>query len=344
LASDYDQLLFGLSLIAPLPYYEPNNGQGNVVLQTDWMKKRQKTLKSYKFRVEVDNLRLARPILLPSVKEGIISEDCVLRASKPHEFELRDGEYKEPVTINKVPIKVKTKDKQYAVYNVTYSNPQVGGRPLRFSGYMFNQTGRLYPREIQGVLIRIKDVAIGGYDQSIMSYPLGEGPRFSMVSMEFFIEEGFEDALNIDRDSFSALDPHFMRVQSFVHSMMRTIFPEIWTEEKKRNQKLREQKQQVSEQKFVGALSRTISRGHLREIRVREESSREEERPVRFHGPQGSVELAVAHPFLQPVLKRKKYRTIAQHISIAFERALLETTDEQRRKIFYQLLSGILSD
>jgi hypothetical protein len=343
MASDYDQLLFGLAVTSPLPYFQPGEVAGNIILSSEFMKRWQDELKSYNFSLVVDNLKFSRPLLLPSIQQGVTSKDCQLLSKEVHHFELKDGEYTEELKVTKFPIKVASEDHQYALYAINYDNPSVGGRRLRFTGYMFNQTGRLYPREIQGVLVRIKNVAIGGYDQSIMSYPHAEGPRFSMISMELFVEEGFEDALNIDRDSFNGLDPHYIRLQSFVHSLMKTVFPEIWTEEKKRNKKLRDRKERQADRRFAVALSQTIPDAQVRAITVKSEPSLEDELPVVFDRKDGSIELALAHPLLEPILKRKKYRALAQKISVAFERALLESSDEQRRRVFYELLSEILS-
>jgi hypothetical protein len=343
MSSDYDQLLFGLAHISPIPYYQSKNELGNIVLATSFLKKKQKQLQSYKFTVEVDNLRLARPIVLPSIREKITSKNCTLLPGEEKAFELEDGKYKEAITVTKIPIQVEGTTVQYAIYLVNYSNLQVGGRPLHFSGYVFNQTGRLYPREIQGVLIRIREVAIGGYDQSLMAYPLGEGPRFSMVSMEVFIEKGFEDALNIDRDSFNGLDPHYMRVQSYIHSMMKTVFPDIWSEEKDRNLDIRERKDKAKRKRFVIALSSTMGRMKVRSLSMNDRPATQDEVPVNFDNANETVELILHHPFIEPLLKRKKNRHIAQEICIAFERALMEKTEKRRRRVFYELLAEIVS-
>ena len=341
LASDYDQLLFGLASAAPVPYFE--SGDGNIILKAPFMQRVQRRLKGYKFMVEVDNLRLAKPLILPSIREAITSKQCKLLRGTSHQFRLRDGPFEEDVTINKSAIAVTSQEKEYALYELKYFNKLVGGRPLRISGYMFNQTGRLYPREIQGVLIRIKNVAIGSYDNSLMYYPRAEGPRFSMVSMEIFVEQGFEDALNIDRDSFNGLDPHYMRVQAFIHSMMETIFPEIWTEEKERNRRHREQLKKASERKFLSVLSRISAGSPLKRLVLKQPQQNISERDTPVEFSTGVVEIVSSHPLLEPLLKRHKHRTVAAQVAIALERALQEQNDFDRRRVFYQLLSEIFS-
>lgn len=341
LASDYDQLLFGLALAAPVPYFE--GGDGNAILKAPFMQQVQKRLKGYRFVVEVDNLRIAKPLVLPSNREGVSSNECKLLRGIDHPFQLHDGPFEEDVTIKRFPIAVRSQDGQYAVYQLKYFNKMVGGRPLRISGYMFNQTGRLYPREIQGVLIRIKNVAIGSYDNSLMYYPRAEGPRFSMVSMEIFVEQGFEDALNIDRDSFNGLDPHYLRVQAFVHSMMQTIFPKIWTEEKERNARRREEQKELAKRKFLSAVSRIAGGAPVRRVAVKEPQEKVSERDAPIKFAKGRVEVVSSHPLLEPVLKRRKHRSIAEQVAIALELALQEDNDLDRRRVFYKLLSQIFS-
>jgi len=200
LASDYDQLLFGLALIPPNPYF---NGESNVSLKLKFFQGYQEKLEQNDFNVFLDNLQLRRPLRLPSDRSGTTAEHCKVSRQTNKTFPLVDGQHKERVTVRKCELTVENSDIVVSVYQIRYANAKVGGRPLAFWGYLFQQTGRLYPRDIQGVLVRVRDVAIGSYDTTLMNYPYGEGPRYSMVSSEFMIEQGFEDALNIDRDSFN---------------------------------------------------------------------------------------------------------------------------------------------
>jgi hypothetical protein len=106
---------------------------------------------------------------------------------------LKDGATKEDVEIIQYTVAVEKSDVSFRFYEIDYKNSNVAGRPLTFNGYLFQQIGRLYPRDIQGVLIRLHNVAIGKYDNSMLTYPFAEGPRYSMVSSEIFVRDGFED-------------------------------------------------------------------------------------------------------------------------------------------------------
>jgi hypothetical protein len=344
LLSDYDQLIFGLALAAPLPYFE--GGQGNIALKMPFLQDYQKTLTNYKFDVEVDNLTLARPIYLPSDREGRIAQDCKVGNPGAKEFILKDGPHKEKIKVTQYPINVESADEQFSLYELSYSNMNVSGRPLAFSGYLFQQTGRLYPRDIQGILIRLRNVAIGSYDADIMTYPYAEGPRYSMVSLELFVENGFEDALNIDRDSFNGLDPHYIRTQAFVHSLLHgVIFPETWTEEKARNKQRRQKIASAREASFIKALSKATRENYARIERTEPKQKaairHPELPPVHFDRKAKIIEIDKSHPSVQNIFRRKKHAQLAEQILIAFERANREPNEARRREVFYKLLGDI---
>jgi len=342
--SDYDQLLFGLALAAPLPYFDGSDG--NIALSTPLLKQYQRTVKSYRFRVDVDNVSLARPLYLPSDREHHSGADCSVSEPIDKQVDVVDGVSRERVRVALYPIKVRGEDLQFRLYEFRYANQNVGGRPLAFSGYVFQQTGRLYPREIQGSLVRIRNVAIGFYDPGIMGYPLAEGPRYSMVSLELFVEQGFEDALNIDRDSFNQLDGHYMRMQNFVYNLLHDIvFPQTWGEEKERNRRKKSVKESEGERAFLRAFRDATKERYARLVRSekRRDVRANGTSPVRFRRNARRIEIDSWHPGLKKVLSRRRYRLLAERIVIAFERAALESDQSRRRQVFYALLRGILS-
>jgi hypothetical protein len=244
-------------------------------------------------------------------------------------------------------VNVKKSDLTFNLYDFEYS-ARVGGRELAFSGYLFQQTQRLFPQEIQGVLIRINNVAIGKYDNSMFSYPYAEGPRFAMVTCELFIEKGFEDALNVDRDSFNELHPHFLRVRAYLHSLLHEkIFPVTWTEEKGRNDERRREKSSQQQQQFSRAYKATTGRalGRVKRVKAEDIDSAPKmwsESPVEFES--GSVVLQGAHPILESVRRKRRAAPLVERIIIAFERANAETSATKRRELFYRLLMEIFND
>jgi len=338
LASDYDQLLFGLSLLPPLTYFDSNS---NIMLSIPFMEEYNLRLKRNDFHLFVDNLELTRPLKLPSDQKRRSAAECKVERHTLKSLALVDGAHKEKVQVQKFYISIANADERFSAYHVKYSNQKVAGRPLAFWGYLFQQTGRVYPRDIQGVIVRIRDVAIGTYDNSLMTYPYGEGPRYSMVSGEFIVEQGFEDALNIDRDSFNSLDPHYLRMQAYLHALLHDIiFPETWGEEKSRNKERRDVAKEERRKTFVRFL-RDQSGGKFTRIRRLELEDSETKDPVKFSPTKKAVILNVNHPLLREVLRRHKYEELVEQITIAFEKAHLESSADKQREVFYAFLSKI---
>lgn len=347
-ASQYDQLLFGLALASPIPYLEHEQkgaSPDTVLTRVPEIAALQKELKKYDFRVELDNIELRRPVALPSTKHQITAADCIVPA-KPQkiEFNLKDGGHSEKIKVDRYEIAVKGHDERFQLYYFDYSR-RVNGYPLEFSGYIFLQTTRLFPKEYQGILVRLRNVAIGQYDVNVMTYPLAEGPRFSMLSSEVFVRSGLDDALKIDREGFNTLDPQYIRLQAFIHSILHElIFPGSWEEEKSRNKQRREKK----ERQEVSTFSKKLKEATKREFSTVEIVTRKNEPnptdSVRLDKKTGTVKIYEANPEAKSILGRRKYHGITARIIAAFEVANRETSPAARREIFYKLIEDIFDD
>lgn len=199
-------------------------------------------------------------------------------------------------------------------------------------------------------MIRLQNVAIGKYDNSMLTYPYAEGPRYSMISSEIFVEVGFDDALNIDRDSFNELHPHYVRAQAYIHALLHElIFPETWTEEKNRNRKRREKASKAKFRSFLQhyghVTGQEITSIERAEVKA-EEYSKQESRasPVAIKGRQRTAEIDLSHPLIRPLLRRRKYAQLVEKLVIAFERANSEGSASARRELFYELLAEVFAD
>ena len=113
------------------------------------------------------------------------------------------------------------------VYPITYDR-NVSGRQLKFHGYIYAQKPRIDPEEFRGVHIRIRNVGIGKYDRTWLGYPFDEGIKFGQISGEIFVDDGLEQALNIDRDSFRETDIHYQSLRAYIWEKLRTeVFPDF---------------------------------------------------------------------------------------------------------------------
>ena len=136
-------------------------------------------LESYNFKVTVDGYELRKPVLLPS--GGDLSQ----------------------------------RGDDFQVYPFSYKG-DVGGE-LDFQGYLFHQRTQISPPELQGLLVRIRNVGIGSYETDMLKYPTNLGPMVHGMSGEVYVDVGLEAALNIDRNSFNETHPHFSRLRDTVY-------------------------------------------------------------------------------------------------------------------------------
>lgn len=136
----------------------------------------QKRMESYKFSLFLDGVELFKPILLP---------------------------YKQSVTAK--------------VYPDLNLNKRISNsRSLRVRGYLYWQNTRILPRELQGILVRVRNVGIGTFDSTYLSYPKHEGWKFSQLCGELYVDEGLDEAINIDRSSFRETDEAYLELQEWL--------------------------------------------------------------------------------------------------------------------------------
>lgn len=92
------------------------------------------------------------------------------------------------------------------------------GQHVRAHGYFYVQHGNIRPQELQGLLIRIRNAAVGAYDPSFLGFSPSEGPLFqSWISGEIWANDQLEDAMNIDRRTLRVTHPAFVEFQKAVH-------------------------------------------------------------------------------------------------------------------------------
>ena len=148
-----------------------------------WLTQLQHSLLTYQFEVVIDGLSLRRP--------------------------------------NQYPLASPQTEKQEQTTGRIFflnENSVVYGKPFKVSGYIYLQNCRaVEPMELKGLLVRIRNIAIGTYDPTLFRFPQIPSPRFNWLSGEIYVEEGLEFALNIDRDSFNEMHPHFVKLREVVH-------------------------------------------------------------------------------------------------------------------------------
>jgi Histidine kinase-, DNA gyrase B-, and HSP90-like ATPase len=107
------------------------------------------------------------------------------------------------------------------------------GKRVSAEGYFFAQHGALRPQELNGLLIRVRNAAVGGYDGSFLEFPISEGTLFQRwISSEVWADDRLEDAMNIDRRTLRIAHPAYAELQQQVHSalskFLRRLRVELW--------------------------------------------------------------------------------------------------------------------
>lgn len=298
---DYWKMVWELAIACPLRYvdsglFDWNNANASDETRQEIIE-RSETLRAYEFEVRIDGLTLRKPNIYPCPS---VRRDGARMSGEVY-----------PVT------------KNTTVYN----------RKLSLSGYVYLQNGQaIEPMELRGILIRIRNVAIGGYDAGFLAYPKIEGPRFNWLSGEIFIDEGLEQALNIDRDSFNQMHSHYVSLQRTIHELLPTIFSEA--------------SQQVRSRSYAKSASETERfDAQLREF-VRSQVESHED-----HSKDSDVELPLSLDVTgtrfilnerSPLWPRtKQNRRLVQLIGVAYELSML-APDEEQRVTFYSVLREIL--
>lgn len=102
------------------------------------------------------------------------------------------------------------------------------GEHVAANGYCFATHGTLRPRELQGVLLRIRHAAVGRYDGSFLEYPIGESQLFkNWISGEIWADDRLEDAMNIDRKTLRTTHPAYVELQQAFHQWFAGFLLEV---------------------------------------------------------------------------------------------------------------------
>lgn len=307
----YLETIWELAILCSLPYYGEKEGcpinlssftaeerKSNEFKKTiQFIQKRQLQLLNYNFCLVFDGIGLRRHIQLPTEK-------------------------------NTIP----------KLYFIDFDEEIFGSR-LKFSGYLFAQVPSfIKPIELNGVQVRLRGVGIGGYDSTFLKYyRYIPTIRNRWVSGEIFVDEGLEEALNIDRDSFNEHDEHFKKLQSFLHDKLETVFNEINVAARRTH----EEKRDKTSEKIKKSIQKMVIRESRGKFRLMESNLGKDASVVEVNKEKGEIVLNTAS---RP-LKKKKANVILQNIELAYRIAEnTAETEKDRHDIFYQLLQEILDE
>jgi len=297
--SNYWQMVWDLTVACPVPYAEEEPFKWDKIEVTPELKERlihrQHALEAHQFAVVVDGLSLR----------------------KPNRYPLAYPRSKNEQTSGKLFVV----DKEVEVYS----------QSCKISGYVYLQHGcAVEPTELRGLLLRIRNVAVGTYDATLFNYPQIPNPRFNWISGEIDVEGGLEFALNIDRASFNEMHPHFVKLKEVIHELLKNeIFPEAGREQRKRLQAKREDREIEKQAALHAFIHQELGDDYVLT------STDEPPFPLTIDRVGEKVLENNQSKFL-PTPKSK--RELIQLIAYAFEISM-QAPEEKRREKFYDILS-----
>lgn len=240
------------------------------------------------------------------------------------------------------PVLLKDNLSGYTTRKIATQKARVYSKDLVFHGYVVVQEGaQLRPDELRGVLMRIRNVAIGFYDPSMLDYRYNEGPRSRWLTGEIYVDEGLEDALNIDRDSFNRFHPEFRAIQQHIHRVLHEdVFPETYKQIDVRSAARLKELEKARTNHLKHAISEEIQTSV--QVHYIEEVLTEDQPPqVSLAESKDRIEIGMPPP--DSLKTKKTYRQLASAILAIHEVALREKTREKQRERFSKLLLNLLS-
>ncbi len=220
----YLEMIWSLGLSAPVPYVDkhPFDLTYDDRIQLYWITKE---------RGRGQELKLSPGVTVREAVRKQAPNNPILRAGQDpvgsFDVMIDDVQLKRPVRFKYHQADLRSLDK--AVLFVGQYEPDLSrvpsyqrGGELSLDGYLF-WTGRVVPKENNGVLVRIRGASGALFDRTFFNYQVSEQTRLRQITSELFVERGLDAALNIDRESFNYSHPHLQLVTLWLHGAIRQL-------------------------------------------------------------------------------------------------------------------------
>jgi hypothetical protein len=125
---------------------------------------------------------------------------------------------------------------------------EIKGELVTASGYFIAYDHKLAPSDINGLLIRVRNSAVGKYDQTYLGYPGWKDALFQdWASVELYVDDSFEEVINIDRRTLRTTHPAYLELQRLLHEQLTSFFAsvrkELYGERSKERKVIKAQKE-----------------------------------------------------------------------------------------------------
>ena len=131
------------------------------------------------------------------------------------------------------------------------------GEHVSAKGYFYVEHGVLKPQDLHGLLVRIRNSAVGKYDSSFWGFtPTLAQIIQRWISAEIWADDRLEDAMNIDRSTLREAHPAYVELRNAIHKHLKKVI-DLATRRlyKEGNIVRREQKSQESKERITEVLA-----------------------------------------------------------------------------------------
>ncbi|WP_137974041.1 ATP-binding protein [Pseudomonas sp. F(2018)] len=129
------------------------------------------------------------------------------------------------------------------------------GGGLSFDAYIL-WAPKIIPRDHNGSLIRVNNSSGTLFDETFMKHQVAEHTIKSQLTIEIFVNNGLDSALNIDRESFNISHPHYQMIMKWLHQAIRQVVTKYKTIKKE----ALKANNTVRAQKFESGLTQIVKR------------------------------------------------------------------------------------
>lgn len=224
---------------------------------------------------------------------------------------------------------------------IIIEDPETGSKEeIRFKGYFYAQNKILYPREVNGLSVRIRAIPIApryGYDTTFMQFPTYLQQLFmNWISGEVYVEKGLEDAMNIDRASFRLTHPHYLALQDYIHKHIHSkVLPLVYTlydQGKDIREKQKEKSKKQERKKILHSSKYEL-------VTTNEDKKEISDEPVQIKKSAGKTVVEIDKSYIKR-FKKKDWEYL-EDIFLIFETAFKEShgNTSKLKKLFYQKIN-----
>jgi hypothetical protein len=306
--AQYWRLVLGIADIVPVGYLE----QGPIRVENEKNKEAfkeqlqdieeiKKSIDKFDFTVDFDGVLLKKPILLPTEKDIALDEG------------------------------------KFDIYTFEEEFSDFGDKSkLKIKGYIYGQNRQILPPQMRGMIVRVKNTAIGEIDPDFWDYPYPEKLFIPWVFAEVYVEDGLEEAMNINRSSFVVTHPHYRKLRNYIH---KKLHEDVFTKFRSRYVERKEAAKLISEIQRQTKIREYLRTTFNRDIRVilSEEPT---ELPVSLNAKENEITINPKHPLLKKLSKKGK--PTIEDILILFEASYQRSQGdlEKMRELFFDSLES----